>query len=109
MKFKEDTARPKKGKELAAGILSSQVIGDKGYVYCIDSHGDSLIHPMKGFVGSNFSYLGFIREQMQHKPDTWNISGRARKTDLHAKRPYTWSTLNPGIGFKFKETALSIV
>ncbi len=48
-------------------LLSSQTIGETGYIYCIDSQGDVVLHPKEGVEGTNTSDQAFIREQVRRK------------------------------------------
>lgn len=53
--------------ESAVKVLLSQTIGQTGYIYCIDSHGIARVHPRAGVLGNDFSYRGFIQEQVTRK------------------------------------------
>jgi PAS domain S-box-containing protein len=48
-------------------VLFSQTIGKTGYIYCIDSKGNAVVHPRAGVEGKNFSKRAFIREQIRKK------------------------------------------
>ncbi len=54
-------------KRQAASILLSQKIGDTGYIYCLDSHGNVLVHPKKELINKNVSNFEFVRKQMKRK------------------------------------------
>ncbi len=58
-------------REAAVGkireILLSQVIGDTGYIYCINSQGIAVVHPRTGVEGWNWSTAAFVRQQIQQK------------------------------------------
>ncbi|MCG8686055.1 MAG: cache domain-containing protein, partial [Desulfobacterales bacterium] len=48
-------------------IFLNQSIGISGYIYCINSKGDVIIHPNDKVQGTNISRFNFIKEQMQLK------------------------------------------
>nr|WP_320009680.1 EAL domain-containing protein [uncultured Desulfobulbus sp.] len=66
-------------QDQARHLFLQQQIGDKGYVYVINSQGRMLVHPVASFIGTQFSDNSFVRQQM------------ARKFGL---LEYTWK--NPG-------------
>ncbi len=49
-------------KSLAGEFLRSQKIGKLGYIYCVDSYGNALIHPRKTVEGRNFIDQDFVRK-----------------------------------------------
>jgi PAS domain S-box-containing protein len=63
-------------------ILFSQTIGKTGYIYCIDSQGNAVVHPRGGVEGLNFSHRKFIKEQIAKKEGyieyDWKNPGDAR-------------------------------
>jgi PAS domain S-box-containing protein len=54
-------------KAEARKVLFSQTIGQTGYIYCLDSRGTAVEHPLAGVAGVNFSEYGFITEQVRRK------------------------------------------
>ncbi|MEH0022807.1 MAG: cache domain-containing protein [Desulfobacter sp.] len=48
-------------------IFLNQSIGISGYIYCINSAGDVIIHPSDKVKGTNISEFNFVREQMSVK------------------------------------------
>ncbi|MCG8614750.1 MAG: cache domain-containing protein, partial [Desulfobacterales bacterium] len=48
-------------------IFLNQSIGISGYIYCLNSKGDVLIHPNDRVKGTNISEFEFVREQMRVK------------------------------------------
>lgn len=58
-------------KEEALAIIEeaflSQDIGISGYIYCLNSSGEVLIHPNDRVKGTNVSQHGFIQKQLQLK------------------------------------------
>ncbi len=47
--------------------LLSQVIGETGYIYCIDSRGDAVVHPNPDVEGQDFSHFPFVYDQTRRK------------------------------------------
>lgn len=54
-------------KELARHVLLSQTIGKTGYIYCINSSGQIVIHPEAALIGADLSRFDFIRDQKARK------------------------------------------
>ncbi len=54
-------------KERAARILFSQVIGETGYIYCINSQGMAVVHPKREIHKTDLSRWDFIQEQIRKK------------------------------------------
>ncbi len=48
-------------------ILLSQQIGSSGYIYCLDSQGNAVIHPNSEIEGTDNTAFAFVREQMRRK------------------------------------------
>ncbi|WP_321494186.1 cache domain-containing protein [uncultured Desulfobacter sp.] len=48
-------------------IVTSQTIGASGYIYCINSMGDVILHPDEQIRGKNISGLDFIHKLMRMK------------------------------------------
>ncbi len=48
-------------------IFLSQDIGINGYIYCINSNGDLIVHPENKVKGTNISEYEFVKHQMQTK------------------------------------------
>ena len=61
-KLTEDAA-----KEMAAGALLSQTIGESGYIYCLDSHGKVVVHPQGALINVNVAQYDFIQEMVRKK------------------------------------------
>ena len=57
---------PQLGIRLYASLLS-QTVGETGYIYCVDSNGIAVVHPNEKVNGHNFSYRGFVQEQIKRK------------------------------------------
>ena len=49
------------------GVLSDQVIGKTGYIYCVDSRGTAVVHPKHQVEGQNWTDHAFIKEQIRKK------------------------------------------
>jgi PAS domain S-box-containing protein len=64
-------------------IFSNQSIGISGYVYCLNSNGDVVIHPDHRVKGSNVSNYGFVRQQLKIKDGyleyDWQNPGEPRE------------------------------
>lgn len=54
-------------KAEARRVLFSQTIGKTGYIYCLNSEGTAIEHPLAGVAGVNFSEYDFIAEQVRRK------------------------------------------
>lgn len=54
-------------EEALEEILLSQMVGDSGYIYCIDSAGTVLIHPEEGVAGTTVFQYDFVQQQMEQK------------------------------------------
>lgn len=48
-------------------VLLSQVIGETGYIYCINSKGVAVVHPNRAVEGNDYSHFRFIQEQIRLK------------------------------------------
>ncbi len=48
-------------------ILLSQRVGSSGYLYCIDSQGIAVVHPVPAVEGTDASNFDFVQEQMRRK------------------------------------------
>lgn len=51
----------------ARHVLFSQVIGKTGYIYCTNSDGIAIVHPVPEVEGARFINRSFVREQMKRK------------------------------------------
>jgi PAS domain S-box-containing protein len=51
----------------AGQVLLSQRIGKTGYIYCLDSEGNIVIHPRPALLGVDLSAYAFIRDQKKRK------------------------------------------
>lgn len=54
-------------KRRAESVLLSQKIGDTGYIYCLDSQGRVLVHPIKENINRDVSSYEFVQHQMGKK------------------------------------------
>ncbi|WDP89650.1 MAG: cache domain-containing protein [Desulfobacter sp.] len=48
-------------------IFLNQSIGISGYIYCLNSRGDAIIHPNERIKGINLAHMEFARKQMAMK------------------------------------------
>jgi PAS domain S-box-containing protein len=79
-------------------VLLSQLIGDTGYVYCIDSQGTAVVHPNAMVEGRDFSSFPFVSEQMRLKEGyieyEWRNPGepapRAKALYMVYFEPFDW-------------------
>jgi len=51
-------------KSQAREILLGQTVGETGYIYCLDSKGNIVIHPVEELLGLNVADRPFVRKQM---------------------------------------------
>ena len=78
--------------------LLAQVIGETGYIYCIDSQGTAVVHPNEGVEGKDFSHFPFVYEQTQRKEGyieyDWRNPGepepRAKALYMVYFEPFDW-------------------
>lgn len=54
-------------KARAAEVLLAQKIAHSGYLYCVDSQGNIVVHPQAGVLGRKLSDVPFVNEQMRRK------------------------------------------
>jgi PAS domain S-box-containing protein len=54
-------------KNRVTQLLLAQTIGDSGYIYCMDSIGNVLVHPQTALRGVNVADFGFVRQQLTRK------------------------------------------
>ena len=54
-------------KEMARRVLLSQTIGKTGYIYCLNSEGVIVNHPVQALMGVDLSKYAFIQEQKRRK------------------------------------------
>ena len=64
-------------------IFLNQSIGISGYIYCLNSKGDIIIHPNDRVKGTNVSEFDFVKEQMRVKDGyleyDWKNPGEMKK------------------------------
>ena len=65
--FRRGLMTEAQARQLAAGLLLDQTIGQSGYNYCIDSKGTVEVHPSKALVGANVARYEFVRKQITLK------------------------------------------
>lgn len=65
--YKKGYLSEKAAREMAANVLLSQTIGDSGYIYCLDSHGNVVVHPQVALLDVNVSQYDFIKEMLLEK------------------------------------------
>jgi len=54
-------------RKRAAEVILSQAIGTSGYLYCLDSRGDVVVHPRGELIGTNVAEHLFVRQMMRKK------------------------------------------
>jgi len=54
-------------RKRATDVILSQTIGTSGYLYCLDSHGDVVVHPRAELIGTNVAEHDFVRQMMEKK------------------------------------------
>lgn len=73
----------KQAQKKAADFLRKQKIGKYGYIYCVDSYGNALVHPRKGVEGGNYIDEDFVKKIIAGKEVyieyDWKNPGEARK------------------------------
>jgi PAS domain S-box-containing protein len=71
----------KVAKKIAGEVLLSQIIGENGYIYCLDSAGTVLVHPKHALLDINVSEFEFVKKQMLEKKGyleySWKNPGEA--------------------------------
>lgn len=72
-------------KAEAARLLLSLVIGESGYIYCLDSQGVVQVHPRAQLLGTDVSSYAFVQEQLRLKEGY--IEYDWRNPDEPAPRP----------------------
>jgi PAS domain S-box-containing protein len=85
-------------KDRARKVLFSQAIGDTGYIYCLDSKGTAVEHPLPLVAGVNFSEFEFIGEQVRRKEGyleyEWknpgDIKPRSKALYMIYFKPWDW-------------------
>lgn len=78
--------------------LLAQVIGETGYIYCIDSMGTAVVHPNSRVEGNDFSHFPFVYEQTRRKEGyieyDWRNPGesgtRAKALYMVYFEPFDW-------------------
>lgn len=78
--------------------LIEQRIGKSGYIYCLDSLGKVVVHPLAGVQDTDVSDISFIREQLSIKSGyleyTWKNPGevepRAKALSMAYFEPWDW-------------------
>lgn len=65
--FQDHLISEKEAKKQAASMLLSQKIGRTGYIYVIDSTGETKVHPKQDVKGQNYAEFGFIQKQLMQK------------------------------------------
>jgi len=64
-------------------IFLNQSIGISGYIYCLNSRGDTIIHPNDKVKGTNVSGLNFVKKQLAVKDGyleyDWKNPGETRE------------------------------
>nr|WP_319494087.1 cache domain-containing protein [uncultured Desulfobacter sp.] len=54
-------------RKRASDVILSQTIGTSGYLYCLDSRGDVVVHPRAELIGTNVAEHLFVRQMMRKK------------------------------------------
>lgn len=78
--------------------LLAQVIGETGYIYCVDSMGIAVVHPNSKVEGNDFSHFPFVYEQTRRKEGyieyDWRNPGesgtRAKALYMVYFEPFDW-------------------
>ncbi|MCK4509396.1 MAG: cache domain-containing protein [Desulfuromonadales bacterium] len=81
----------KEAKAQAAKILLSQQIASSGYIYCLDSNGVVVVHPVDAMVGQNLTGISFVDDQVKRKSGYQEYAWR-NPDDLKAKPKAAWMT-----------------
>lgn len=88
----------KEAKAAARKVLFSQPIGETGYIYCLDSNGTAIEHPLASVAGVNFSGFEFVGEQVRRKEGyleyEWQNPGdaqpRSKALYMTYFKPWDW-------------------
>ncbi|THB81747.1 MAG: PAS domain S-box protein [Desulfobacteraceae bacterium] len=98
-------------KARARGILFSQTIGKTGYIYCADSKGIAIEHPVPGVAGKNFMDREFVRIMIRQKQGyleyDWKNPGEATERPkamyMSYFEPWDWIISVSSYQEEFKE------
>ena len=77
----------------ASRLLLSQSVGDKGYIYCINSRGVNIIHPNpdiwgKDMISGRFNAPEFVEQQTTMKTGYLEYDGPGVKEDIQPRALY---------------------
>jgi len=92
-------------------VFLSQTIGTSGYIYCINSNGETVLHPNAANIGVNYSNHPFVRIQTSRKDGyveyDWKNPGesksRPKATYMTYFEPWDWIISVSSYREEFKE------
>ncbi len=80
--YEKGALSEKEARTLAAKVLLSQTIGESGYIYCLNSKGDVVVHPQGALMHVNVAQYGFVKEMLRRKKGymeyDWQNPGESR-------------------------------
>ncbi len=65
--YREGRMTEEAAKEKAAALMLCQSIGKSGYIYCLDSSGKVVVHPLETLRNSDVSRYDFVQAQIRRK------------------------------------------
>ena len=65
--YKNGRLTENEARAMAASVLLSQTIGESGYIYCLDSQGNVVVHPQSALLDVNVLQYDFIKEMLREK------------------------------------------
>ena len=65
--YENDLISEETAKKISKKILFSQTIGKTGYLFCVNSKGNAVVHPNPGVMGKNFMDHGFVKDMIRLK------------------------------------------
>ncbi len=69
-------------------IFLNQPVGISGYIYCLNSRGDVLIHPNDKVKGTNVSQYDFVQKQMALKDGYLEYEWKNPGKNKNAPKPF---------------------
>lgn len=70
-KFKKGEMSEAEAKQDAAAYLSSQKVGETGYIYVLSKQGTTLVHPQKALIGVDLTRYDFAKKQVLSGSSTY--------------------------------------
>ncbi|CCO25029.1 bifunctional diguanylate cyclase/phosphodiesterase [Maridesulfovibrio hydrothermalis] len=65
--YKSGEISEETAKDTAKKLLLGQKIGNTGYIYCLNSAGEIVVHPKNSLIGTDVTNFEFVRKQLENK------------------------------------------